>query len=159
MKLPPVLCHAADGDCYTADQMFDYAERRIEALTKERDAWRQAHGEQVGLLLKTASERDALQSTVNAACVSAIRQERQIAEYDSLITWLNSNTTFYDVDVRASTQHPNIPVLASVSNRIWYHATDNQLDFPFSQVIRSAIEAAQAEQSRYRTHLKARYAT
>ncbi len=66
--------------------------------------------------------------------------EALVADRDALITWLNNNTTFYDVDRTCSTKFQNVPVLASVSKRIWYHATDNQLDYPFSQVVRSAMK-------------------
>jgi len=33
---------------------------RVDALTKERDAWQQAHEEQVAKLIEIANERDAL---------------------------------------------------------------------------------------------------
>lgn len=42
--------------------------------------------------------------------------------------WLDSNTTFYNTDESSA------PVLASVSKRIWYHATDDTDSFPFSAV-------------------------
>lgn len=56
------------------------------------------------------------------------RVEKAAEEYDKLVAWLNSNTTFYD------TAESNAPVLASVSTRIWYHATDDQESYPFSEV-------------------------
>lgn len=43
--------------------------------------------------------------------------------------WLDNNTTFYDTAEQAA------PVLASVSKRIWYHATDDQTAYPFSALL------------------------
>ena len=90
-----------------------------------------------------AQVESALSCAENANKLSTefLREREQLkAKNDSLVSWLGSNMTFYDVNTQCSTQHPNIPVLASVSKRIWYHATDNQLDFPFSQVVRSALK-------------------
>src|SRR4029077_11012133 len=56
--------------------------------------------------------------------------------------WLDSNTTFYDVQPdgpESCTAGPNIPVLAAVSKRIWYHATDDQSSYPFSAVLDAAM--------------------
>ena len=52
--------------------------------------------------------------------------------------WVNNNMTFYDVEPDGPdicTSGPNIPTLAGVSKRIWYHATDNQTVSLFSEVI------------------------
>ena len=52
--------------------------------------------------------------------------------------WVNNNMTFYDVEPDGPdvcTSGPNIPTLAAVSKRIWYHATDNQTVSLFSEVI------------------------
>jgi len=50
---------------------------------------------------------------------------------------VDNNMTFYDVEhgPNACTSGPNIPTLASVSKRIWYHATDNQTASLFSELI------------------------
>ena len=80
--------------------------------------------------------------------------ERQLAaaraELDELKHWLDNNTTFYDVTPdtggAACTSGPNIPVLASVSKRIWYHATDDQKNYPFSAVALAAIRSLRDKQ-------------
>ncbi len=51
------------------------------------------------------------------------------------LEWLDRNTTFYNTDESAA------PVLASVSRRIWYHATDDTESYPFSAVVRAALAA------------------
>lgn len=68
--------------------------------------------------------------------------ERELAEAKAKISamrrWVNNNMTFYDVEPDGPdvcTSGPNIPTLAGVSKRIWYHATDNQTVSLFSEVI------------------------
>ena len=60
---------------------------------------------------------------------------------EEVLAWLDSNTTYFDVQPPA-VNAPNVPVLAAVSKRIWYHATDDQLSYPFSDVIRAALQHA-----------------
>jgi hypothetical protein len=69
-----------------------------------------------------------------ALCQMAIKAQ-------TLQDWLDNNTTFYDVDADWPVEGHNIPVLAQVSQRIWYHATDNTKDYPFSAVIDAAKES------------------
>ena len=54
--------------------------------------------------------------------------------------WLDNNTTFFDVDHTEKTKGSNIPVLAYVSNRVWYHATDDTESYPFSAVAFEAMK-------------------
>jgi hypothetical protein len=56
-----------------------------------------------------------------------------------LLKWLDNNTTFFDV---ARDLPPNIPALATVAKRIWYHASDDQESYPFSAVIEAALRRA-----------------
>ena len=58
-------------------------------------------------------------------------------ELANLRAWLDDNTTFYNTDESSA------PVLASVSKRIWYHATDDKVSYPFSHVA-AAYQAASA---------------
>ncbi len=60
---------------------------------------------------------------------------------EEALAWLDNNTTYFDVQPPA-VNAPNVPVLAAVSKRIWYHATDDQLSYPFSDVIRAALQHA-----------------
>jgi hypothetical protein len=53
--------------------------------------------------------------------------------------WLDKNMTYYN------TAESERPVLASVSKRIWYHATDDMDSYPFSAVARAALAAPPAE--------------
>lgn len=56
-----------------------------------------------------------------------------------LLEWLDGNTTFYDVDrAAANWSDPNVPVLASASKRIWYHATDDLVNTKFGDLVLSA---------------------
>ena len=64
---------------------------------------------------------------------------------NAVLEWLDQNTTFYDVQPdgpEVCTAGPNIPVLTSVSKRIWYHATDDQESWPFSKVVERALKNA-----------------
>lgn len=58
--------------------------------------------------------------------------------------WLDNNMTFFDV-TQPVVEGPNVPTLATVSSRLWYHATDDQEGFPFSTV---AARADQVEHGR-----------
>jgi hypothetical protein len=84
-------------------------------------------------------ERDAeynLRRNTNALLKDAIaRAEAAKADAARLRKWLDNNTTHYNTAERES------PVLASVSKRIWYHASDDMESWPFS----AAIDAAMSE--------------
>lgn len=54
--------------------------------------------------------------------------------------WLDNNMTHFDTVQPA--EGPNVPVLAKVSKRIWYHATDDQESWPFSNVLERALKEA-----------------
>ena len=71
-----------------------------------------------------------------AAAATIERLERALAEERK---WIDSRTTFYDVDADYDVEGRNIPALARVSERIWYHATDDVTSYPFSTVIDAAI--------------------
>ena len=78
--------------------------------------------------------RDDKAALLNAAdALDALLAERD--RLRSALEWLDNNTTFYDVDADWPVDGHNIPVLASVSKRIWYHATDDTTSYPFSAVI------------------------
>ncbi len=85
-----------------------------------------------------AAERDFTQ--VHRNCIEARERaetaERKLAQAQAenaeLRKWLDSNTTWHE--------GPNAPVLASVSKRIWYHATDDTASYPFSAVIDAALK-------------------
>ena len=62
------------------------------------------------------------------------------AEIAALRNFVDKNMTFYDVDADSLVDAPNIPVLAAVSKRIWYHATDDTKSCPFSAVIDAAMK-------------------
>jgi len=88
---------------------------------------RPAHG--LGEWVK-AEDYDKLHATAEAAQ----------AEIAALRNFVDKNMTFYDVDADSLLNTPNIPVLAQVSNRIWYHATDDTKSCPFSAVIDAAMK-------------------
>lgn len=78
--------------------------------------------------------------TIEAARAALVLRCRDLeAELAALRDWLDNSTTYYDtaeadrfIDVQ--------PVLAAVSKRIWYHATDDQASYPFSAVAGRAIK-------------------
>ena len=68
---------------------------------------------------------------VHAKLINAIAallvQERELARSE-IFEWLRNNMTFYN------TGEADRPVLADVSKRIWYHATDS-MALPFNKLI------------------------
>ena len=54
--------------------------------------------------------------------------------------WLDKNTTFFNVDHTEPVRGANIPILSSVSARIWYHATDDTESYPLSAVVDAAMK-------------------
>jgi len=62
------------------------------------------------------------------------------ADAERLRHFVDNNMTFYDVDADYDVEGHNIPTLAQVSKRIWYHATDDITSYPFSAVIDAARE-------------------
>jgi predicted nuclease with TOPRIM domain len=64
----------------------------------------------------------------------------RIEELEAKLEWLDNNTTFYDTD------KSDAPLLASVSRRIWYHATNDTESYPFSRVIKEAPNLAALEE-------------
>ncbi len=84
------------------------AEQRLAAVERERKS-------EHALLVKTDTDLFAA-----------------LTQLETLRTWLDNNTTFFNVDVDYPVEGPNIPTLAAVRNRIWYHATDDTGSYPFS---------------------------
>lgn len=78
---------------------------------------------------------------LNKACdvyagVAKIETEKRRA----IEHFIDNNMTFYDVDADWPVEGHNIPALAQVSNRIWYHATDDITSYPFSKLIDATRE-------------------
>jgi hypothetical protein len=86
----------------------------------------------MGQITKDFAERMLERADAGKHSPLTVWEEKQLAyawlELRALREWLDSNTTFYD------TAESQAPVLASVSKRIWYHATDDQTSYPFSNV-------------------------
>lgn len=66
--------------------------------------------------------------------VDASHYDALLDKWVQLRDWLDHNTTFYN------TAESTGPVLAEVSKRIWYHATDDVTSYPFSEVARRAVQ-------------------
>lgn len=58
---------------------------------------------------------------VAAVCADLWRGDA--VRYKQLRDWLDDNTMFYDVDPQADLRGRNVPALAQVASRVWYHAT------------------------------------
>lgn len=91
----------------------------------------QAERERDELLRLQKANEGRVKEIVDAELLA--RAERAEQERDALRAWLDSNTSYYN------TAESERPVLASVSKRIWYHATDDIESYPFSVVARAAI--------------------
>ena len=63
--------------------------------------------------------------------------EQVKAEKKAILDWLDNNTTFCNPG--------EVPVLSSVSLRIWYHASDDTDNFPFSEVINEQLQGSNKE--------------
>ena len=88
-----------------------------------------------GYDLEVDAENDSLQHALTDAIKKLAEAKAKIS---AMRRWVNNNMTFYDVEPDGPdvcTSGPNIPTLAGVSKRIWYHATDNQTVSLFSEVI------------------------
>jgi hypothetical protein len=110
-----------------ARELWDVVKQRDTAESKAADLQRQLAelqqewgGEPAWLAMKA-------RATAAEAKAAALRE------------WLDNNTTFYDVDADFDVEGRNIPALAQVSARIWYHATNDQTSYPFSAAIDAAM--------------------
>lgn len=92
------------------------------AVARLRDRWEFAAGCECSLC------RDI--HTVLAALEAA---QADAARY----RWLRCNMSHYNVDADYDVEGRNVPALAQVSDRIWYHATDDMSD-----TLDAAIDAA-----------------
>jgi hypothetical protein len=80
---------------------------------------------------KAAWESDELQVEMTLAAQK--RADEAEAQLTAMREWLDNNATFYEPETS------NRPILAMTSKRIWYHATDDQESYPFSNVVDKAI--------------------
>src|SRR5437879_5429399 len=98
---------------------------------------------------KTFIRGGDIPNTIEAARIVLLQRcetaERELTQAQARCAevekWLDGNTTFFDVQRDLPVEGPNIPVLAAVSRRIWYHATDDTASYPFSAVIDAALRA------------------
>jgi hypothetical protein len=111
------MCFARASE--EADELHSLCEKMEEELAAQKEQFRVLEDE----MLVLGDERNAAQAKIAA-----------------LLNFVDKNMTFYDVDADSLVDAPNIPVLAHVSNRIWYHATDDTKSYPFSAVIDAAIK-------------------
>ena len=74
---------------------------------------------------------DYTRKTVVAMIANLLVAERERAQSE-IREWLQNNMTFYN------TSESDRPVLADVSKRIWYHATDS-VAYPFDSVIDESL--------------------
>jgi hypothetical protein len=121
-----VHCHACGGTGDAAQAAPATAQPAADKPTAEQvealaDELRNTHGiqgdveEVIGVVWQTA--RAALAAYDAAPDDDA----KDAARY----RWLRENVTFHNIDHDFDVEAANVPVLAQVSNRIWYHATDD----------------------------------
>lgn len=120
-----------------------YPAAAIEALEGEVARLGEALGDaarELGQVAGPVANRIRVYRADWQARIEAAEARAAAAEADDarLREWLDNNTTFYNVDADWPVEGPNIPILAQVSKRIWYHATDDETSYPFS----AAIDAA-----------------
>jgi hypothetical protein len=113
-----------------------------DALQKELTVLREFAGGQCTLPKVIAAlgpmslwSKDGLdRELAKARAAGATPAERDALKQDAeRYRWLTKNMTFYNTDEASG------PVLASVSKRIWYHATDS-LDYPLDAAIDASIK-------------------
>ena len=110
----------------SVDSACAYLERQIDALEAEVAEYRKCADDAA---MKHKVERDGLMEQVAALTKDAERMR-----------WLDMTTTFFNVDHTEPIRGANIPILSSVSARIWYHATDDTESYPLSAVADAAIK-------------------
>lgn len=66
-------------------------------------------------------------------CVTELRRDAK------RYRWLRNNISYYDVDADWPVEGANIPALAQVSNRIWYHATDDVTHNTLDEAVDTAL--------------------
>ena len=121
----------SNGVYYTTEEYTKLvAERKAElehALTCAETAERQ--------LAEAEKREKSKHERYTALLERHTKQTERLAElqakHDALVKWLDNNTTFTD---------SGNPVLASVSKRIWYHATDDTKSYPFSAMSAVALD-------------------
>lgn len=127
-----------DDDAEHAKCVFESQAATIATLRQEQQITREAFARlttytaQLDLGNAEGDERAVVENII----VGIATLQRR---YDALRHWLDNNTTFMDVDADWPVEGNNIPTLVQVSNRIWYHATDDQTSYPFSAVIDAAL--------------------
>lgn len=73
------------------------------------------------------------------------RQSEPVREDAQRWRYLRANMTFYNVNHSIDPDAPNVPALAMVSKRIWYHATDDTEHDTLDAMIDAAIAAAREQ--------------
>jgi hypothetical protein len=99
---------------------------RVRALIKERRedaAWSRQYG----------NAEHAPMWTEDAAALERVLKDAE------RYRWLRASVTYYNVDADWPVEAPNIPVHAQVSDRIWYHATDDVLHNTLDDTIDAAL--------------------
>lgn len=123
----------------------DYVDltRTVESLRKERDEMREQLAKESTLCHRLIDERDQARCARDNATTLTAQYEAERDEAREALRamryWLDNNTIHYDVDPDWPVEGNNMPVLQQVSNRIWYHATNDIRSWPFSEVIDAAI--------------------
>lgn len=79
----------------------------------------------------------------------ANKAEARVAELEgdaARYRWLRNRVTFYDIDADWPVDAPNVPVLAQVAERIWYHATDDIHSLSLDALIDAALAGKQPQE-------------
>ena len=107
----------------------DLLEAKIERLQSDLAA-----AVDTNLLATAEVERlNAFGVTTSAACETANWTLKSSQEkVAKLRNWMDNNFTYCEPGA--------VPVLGSVTKRIWYHATDDTESYPFSEVVHKVLD-------------------
>ena len=135
-----------DGDCVLC-HLF-YLEAQESLLEEWQQRAKRAEETIAEIERPLDSQMARLNQTVGRLNEELAAKERELqqarGEAQAILHWLDNNTTFYNVDADWPVDAPNVPVLAQVSERIWYHATDDIQSYPFSEVIKRDLKHSPA---------------
>lgn len=107
---------------------------RLAAAEAERDSYHTEAANQLALIHSKNQQIELLVAERDALAKDAARYQ-----------WLRTRITHHDVDHDYDTEGHNVPVLAGISNRLWYHATDDIHSTTLDELIDASIDAAREE--------------
>lgn len=121
------------AEVHTENEHDESIIKDIEVMMHDSGWWNSA--------LAIGAKRLLGQRQQSALHLAAKLKDAQSCEADAgRYRWLRNNISFHDIDHDFDIEGHNVPVLAQVSNRLWYHATDDVASNTFDEVMDKAID-------------------